>query len=159
MRLRKGKLISEWKDDYENRALIEEVDTIPYKGAKQGKSYRLSCFAEYDNDFCYYISIFDSVASAEQQLKEISCGTFKDVLIVKAENIIHRLEVDYKIFIFSYMHDIKKIKNCKETSKEEKMALIDTTLNLYRMYINFLANYSIIGYDEAKILYAYMKKQ
>lgn len=59
MRLREGKLISEWKDEYGNKALIEEVEVKPHKEAKTEKLYKLSCYAEYDNDFCYYISIFD----------------------------------------------------------------------------------------------------
>ena len=158
MRLREGKLVSEWKDEHGNRALIEEVDTIPYKRAKQKKSYRLSCFAEYDNDFCYHISIFDSVKSAENQLKEFSCGSFKDVIVIKAENIIHTLDIDYKKFITFCKYDIEEIKNCKEINNEEKTNLINTVLRTVKTYIDDLVQRFIIDYDEAKILYAYLKK-
>ena len=46
MRLREGKLVSEWKDEHGNRALIEEVEIKPHKEAKLKKVYRLSCYAE-----------------------------------------------------------------------------------------------------------------
>ena len=77
MRLREGKLISEYKDEYGNRALIEEVEIKPHKEAKMEKAYRLSCYAEYNNNFCYYISIFDSVESAENQLKSLVAAVLK----------------------------------------------------------------------------------
>ena len=39
-------------DDYGNRAEIEEVVTLPYNGSpKTEKGYRLSIYAESDNDF------------------------------------------------------------------------------------------------------------
>lgn len=99
MRLREGKLVSEWKDEYGNRALIEEVEIKSHKEAKLEKAYRLSCYAEYDEDFCYYISIFDSVESAENQVKKLSCGSFENELITKAKNIIRCLESEHKNFI------------------------------------------------------------
>jgi hypothetical protein len=40
MRLREGKLISEWLDECENRALIEEVEIKPHKGGTPKKAYR-----------------------------------------------------------------------------------------------------------------------
>ena len=112
MRLREGKLVSEWKDEYGNRALIEEVEVKLHKEAKAEKVYRLSCYAEYDEDFCYYISIFDSVESAKNQLKKFSCGSFKNELITKAKNIIRCLESEYRSFIDMSKNDIEKIKNC-----------------------------------------------
>lgn len=45
MRLREGKLVSEWKDYCGNKALIEEVEAKPHKEAKTEKVYRLSCYA------------------------------------------------------------------------------------------------------------------
>ena len=61
---------------YGNRALIEEVEIKPHKEAKLEKVYRLSCYAEYDDDFCYYTAIFYSVEGAESQLEGFSCGSF-----------------------------------------------------------------------------------
>ena len=109
MRLRQGKLVSEWKDNYRNRALIEEVEVKPCKEAKTEKVYRLSCYAEYDNDFCYYISIFDSIKGAEHQLEEFSCGSFKNELITRAKNIIYALKSEYGNFIDMNKNDIEKI--------------------------------------------------
>ena len=158
MRLREGKLISEWKDSYKNKALIEEVEAKPHKEAKTEKVYRLSCYAEYDNDFCYYISIFDSVENAENQLKEFSYGSFKNEMITKAKNIIRCLESEHRSFIDMSKNDIEKIKNCNALDDKEKTELISVIERTGKAYIDNLVNRFIIDYDEAKILYAYLKK-
>lgn len=158
MRLREGKLVSEWKDEYGNRALIEEVEIKPHKEAKLEKAYRLSCYAEYDEDFCYYISIFDSVESAENQLKEFSCGSFKNELIIRAKNIIRCLESEHRNFINMSKNDIEKIKDCKAIDYDEKIEMIGVIERVGKSYIDNLVNRFIIDYDEAKILYAYLKK-
>lgn len=157
MRLREGKLVSEWKDEHGNRALIEEVEIKPHKEAKLKKAYRLSCYAEYDDNFCYHISIFDSVESAENQLKKFSCGTFKDTSIISAENIICFLKIDYKTFITFCKNEIERIKNRKEISSEEKMAL-NIILKACKIYIGDLADNFVIDYNELKILYTYLEK-
>lgn len=158
MRLREGKLVSEWKDDYGNRALIEEVEIKPHKEAKLEKAYRLSCYAEYDEDFCYHISIFDSLESAENQLKEFSCGSFKNELITRAKNIIRCLESEHRNFINMSKNDIEKIKDCKAIDYNEKIEMIGVIERVGKSYIDNLVNRFIIDYDEAKILYAYLKK-
>ena len=158
MRLREGKLISEWKDSYGNKALIEEVEVKPRKEAKPEKVYRLSCYAEYDNDFCYYISIFESVESAERQLEEFSCGSFKNELITKAKNIICCLESEHRSFIDSIKNDIEKIKECNGLNEKEKPEMISLLERIGKAYIDNLVNRFIIDYDESKILYAYLKK-
>lgn len=158
MRLREGKLVSEWKDDYGNRALIEEVEIKPHKEAKLEKVYRLSCYAEYNEDFCYHISIFDSVESAENQLKEFSCGSFKNELITRAKNIIRCLESEHRNFINMSKNDIEKIKDCKAIDYNEKIEMIGVIERVGKSYIDNLVNRFIIDYDEAKILYAYLKK-
>ena len=158
MRLREGKLISEWKDEHGNRALIEEVEIKPHKEAKLEKAYRLSCYAEYDEDFCYYVSIFDSVESAENQLKEFSCGSFKNELITRAKNIIRCLESEHRNFINMSKNDIEKIKDCKVIDYDEKIEMIGVIERVGKSYIDNLVNRFIIDYDEAKILYAYLKK-
>lgn len=157
MRLREGKLISEWLDECENRALIEEVEIKPHKGGTPEKAYRLSCYADYDEDFCYYVSIFDSVESAENQLKKFSCGSFKDTSIISAENIIQFLKIDYKTFITFCKNEIERIKNCKEISNEEKMAL-NIILKACKIYIGDLADNFVIDHDKLKILYTYLEK-
>lgn len=65
-------------DDYGNRAEIEEVVTLPYKGSpKKEKGYRLSLYAEYDNDFLYFVSLYASERDAMENLKNFSCNTWK----------------------------------------------------------------------------------
>lgn len=158
MRLREGKLVSEWKDSYGNKAIIEEVEVKPRKEAKLEKAYRLSCYAEYNDNFCYYISIFDSVESAENQLKEFSCGSFKNELITRAKNIIRCLESEHRNFINMSKNDIEKIKDCKVIDYDEKIEMIGVIERVGKSYIDNLVNRFIIDYDEAKILYAYLKK-
>lgn len=94
--MKEANLVSEWKDNYGNRANIEEVFIKAHKDTKQEKAYRLSCCAEYNEDFCYYVSVFETVKDAEQKLAEFSCGTFKNQLVVKANNIIKTLPSEYK---------------------------------------------------------------
>lgn len=158
MRLREGKLVSEWKDKYGDRALIEEVEIKPHKEAKLEKIYRLSCYAEYDEDFCYYVSIFESVESAENQLKEFSCGSFENVLIIRAKNIICCLESEHRNFINMSKNDIEKIKDCKAIDYNEKIEMIGVIERVGKSYIDNLVNRFIIKCDEAKILYDYLKK-
>ena len=65
-------------DDYGNRAEIEEVATFPYKGSpKKEKSYKLSLCAEYDNDFLYFVSLYESEYDAMRKLENFSCNTWK----------------------------------------------------------------------------------
>lgn len=158
MRLREGKLISEWLDEYENRALIEEVEIKPHKGGTPKKAYRLSCYADYDEDFCYYVSIFDSVESAENQLKKFSCGSFENVLILRTKNILRCLENEHKNFINMSKNNIEKIKTTKVIDDKEKTELINVIKRIGKAYIDNLADRFIIDPDEAKILYAYLEK-
>ena len=154
----KTKLVSEWKDDFGNRATIEEVYIKAHKDAKQEKAYRLSCYAEYNEDFCYYVSVFETIALAEQKLAEFSCGTFKNQLVVKAKNIIKTLPEEYKKFFDDCKKDMNKIRNFKEASKEEKITLIKLYKHVLTTYINNLISRFVIDYDEAKILHEYILK-
>lgn len=122
------------------------------------KVYRFSCYAEYNNNFCYYISIFDSIESAENQFKEFSCGSFENVLIIRAKNIIRCLESEHRNFINMSKNDIEKIKDCKAIDYNEKIEMIGVIERVGKSYIDNLVNRFIIDYDEAKILYAYLKK-
>lgn len=69
-----------YKDDFGNRATIKRKYILPYRGAA-GKepAYILTCYSEYDNDLIYHVTVHESKAEAEEQLKEFSCGTFKAV--------------------------------------------------------------------------------
>ena len=65
-------------DDYGNRAEIEEVVTLPYKGSpKKEKGYKLSLYAEYDNNFLYFVSLYESEHDAMRKLENFSCNTWK----------------------------------------------------------------------------------
>lgn len=65
-------------DDFGNTAKITERNILPYRGATQTeKGYVLSITADYDNDFLYYVSVFESVDDAIEKLKQFSCNTWK----------------------------------------------------------------------------------
>lgn len=65
-------------DDFGNRAEIEEVTTLPYKGSPiKEKGYRLSLYAEYNNDFLYFVSLYESKGDALEKLKDFSCNTWQ----------------------------------------------------------------------------------
>ena len=69
-----------YRDIFGNLAIIDEVFTFPYKGAnKKNLSYRLRLFAEYDNDFCYFLSVYESEEAAIAKLKECSCNTWEKI--------------------------------------------------------------------------------
>ena len=154
--MRKVTLISEWRDNHGNRALIEEVEIKPHKEAKLEKAYRLSCYAEYDDDFCYYTAIFYSVDSAESQLEGFSCGSFRNESITRAENIIYRLGSKYKNFIDMNKNDIEKIKNCNVLNEKEKSEIIDILEKTGKVYIG--TSLLLPTIDEAKILYVYLRR-
>ena len=154
----KTTLVSEWKDSYGNRATIEEVFVKANKEVKQEKAYKLSCYAEYNDDFCYYVSVFETLADAETKIAEFSCGTFKNELIVKSEYIIGVLPKEYKDFFSCYKHNIAKIRKSTETNSEEKNDLIKRIKHVLVTYINNLVNLYILDYDEAKLLYEYISK-
>ena len=65
-------------DDYGNRAEIDEVVTLPYRDSPtKEKCYRLSLYAEYDNDFLYFLSLYEKTQDVLNKLKEFSCNTWK----------------------------------------------------------------------------------
>lgn len=60
-------------DDCGNIGIIEEVYILPYKGAKKKqKGYRALAIAEYDNNFIYHVSVFETLEEAKNDLK--SCA-------------------------------------------------------------------------------------
>lgn len=65
-------------DDYGNRAEIEEVVTLPYKDSpEKEKCYRLSLYAEYDNNFLYFVSLYETEHNAMKRLENFSCNTWE----------------------------------------------------------------------------------
>ena len=69
----------EFKDDFGNKAGIEEVKISSYKGAARKPAFRLVCSAEYNNGFIYHISVHETMEAALKTLEVFSCGTFKEV--------------------------------------------------------------------------------
>ena len=68
------------------------------------------------------------------------------------------LENEHKSFINMCKNDIEKIKTTKVINDKEKTELISVIEKVGKSYIDNLVNRFIIDYDEAKILYAYLKK-
>ena len=70
-----------FRDKFGNRAIVETKSVRPYKGA-YGRclGYRLMCFAEYDDDFLYYVSVYGTETEAMDKLMELSGGTWEEVL-------------------------------------------------------------------------------
>jgi len=65
-------------DDFGNTATIFEKMILPYKGAtKQEKAYVLSLTADYEMDFLYFRSVYESMEDVNAQLGKLSCGTWK----------------------------------------------------------------------------------
>ena len=65
-------------DDYGNRAEIEKVIILPYKHSPKTEiAYRLSLYGEYNNDFLYFVSLYESERDAMRKLENFSCNTWK----------------------------------------------------------------------------------
>lgn len=55
---------------HENTAIIEEVYTLPYRGAThKQKGYKVTYMADYDNCFIYRVSVFETLDDAKADLK------------------------------------------------------------------------------------------
>ena len=68
------------KDDYGNIATIEKIETIPYRGAtKKTPLFRLSLMAEYDNNFLYHVSCYETLEETLAELLKCSAGTFTEI--------------------------------------------------------------------------------
>ena len=66
-------------DDFGNKATIDLVKILPYKGAsRKTNGYRLTLSAMYDNDFVYHVSIYESLRDAENKMRTFSCGEWEE---------------------------------------------------------------------------------
>lgn len=69
----------EYRDDFNNKAIIQTKKILPYEGAKEKvTAFILKCYSIYDN-VMYFLSIYGTLKDAEQKLATFSCGTFKGV--------------------------------------------------------------------------------
>lgn len=67
-------------DKFGNAATITRGKGYSYQGAtRKTAEYTLVCFALYDNDKIYFVSIFESLEAAKNKLAEMSCGTFEEL--------------------------------------------------------------------------------
>lgn len=65
-------------DDFGNTATIKEEMILPYKGAtKKQNAFILTLSADYEKDFVYYVSVYETLSDAMEKLKNISCNTWK----------------------------------------------------------------------------------
>lgn len=65
-------------DDFGNTATIEERMMYSYKEAeRKTKSFVLSLMADYEDDFMYFRSVYESMGDAMEKLQEFSCNTWK----------------------------------------------------------------------------------
>lgn len=72
--------MKKYKDNFGNAAKIELVKIYPYKGAETKiKGFRLWVYSEYNKNFVYFVSVYESFTGAVNKLKELSSGTFKEV--------------------------------------------------------------------------------
>ena len=77
-------IIKMFRDNYENVATIEKIESIPYSGATiRTTLFRLCIIAEYDNDFVYYVKCYDTLENTLSELSKYSCGTFKEVALLR----------------------------------------------------------------------------
>lgn len=64
-------------DDFGNTATIKEGRHFPYKGAKKKQvDFLLTLSADYENNFVYFVSLYDTEKEAMEKLKIFSCNTW-----------------------------------------------------------------------------------
>lgn len=68
-----------YRDDFGNAADIDYSVAHAYKGGPMTDHYRLTCRAVYDNNYVYHVSVHETQADAENELRKMSCGTFRRI--------------------------------------------------------------------------------
>ena len=70
-----------YRDNFGNLATIDEVFVLPYERVKEReRAYRLKLIAEYDDDFGYFMSMYDSKEAAIAKMRKYSCNTWKEAV-------------------------------------------------------------------------------
>lgn len=65
-------------DNFNNTATIEKCLIIPFEGANyKEEGYRLTLTSDYDNDFLYFVSLYETEKEALEGLSDFSCNTWK----------------------------------------------------------------------------------
>ena len=71
-------MVKTFHDDYGNTAMIKEGRHFPYKGAKEKQAdFILTLSADYEDNFIYFVSLYETEKEAMDHLKKFSCGTFR----------------------------------------------------------------------------------
>lgn len=66
------------KDKYQNMAIIEKCRVYGHMEAKERTtSYRLSIYDEGDNNFLFYVRMYESLEEARDTLKIFSCDEWE----------------------------------------------------------------------------------
>ena len=69
-----------YKDKFGNTAVIERAYVKPFRESKEKiKSYRLILSSDYENDFIYHISLYETKREAVDKLRGFSGGSFEEV--------------------------------------------------------------------------------
>ena len=71
------KVVAQYADSFGNAAKVDYKRGPAYKGGPLSDCYRLTCCALYDGGYIYHVSVHETQADAENELKKMSCGTFK----------------------------------------------------------------------------------
>lgn len=71
-------IVAVYKDHDGNTARIEKNYIMPYRGANSHVvAYRLIITSDYDGDYCYHVSVHESLNDAQDQLRKFSCGNWQ----------------------------------------------------------------------------------
>ena len=70
-------MVKIFHDDFGNTATIKEEPHFPYKGAKRKQNaFLLILSADYENNFVYFISLYETETEAISKLQKFSCNTW-----------------------------------------------------------------------------------
>ena len=72
--------IRTFQDDFNNVAMIQKYMILPYHDAKEKQeAFRLVCMDKDNDNFIYFVSVYETVQNAMEILNTFSCGTFKEI--------------------------------------------------------------------------------
>lgn len=75
--------IASFSDAYGNTATIYKEVILPYRGAtKYVEGYKLSLTADYDCDYCYHVSVHETLDEALDKMSEYSGNTWEGAVLV-----------------------------------------------------------------------------
>ena len=68
-----------YRDKFGNRAEIDMSIRPAYICGAPEEMWRLSCYAEYNDDYLYHVSVHESQQQALKQMNEFSCGSWEEI--------------------------------------------------------------------------------